>query len=289
MLKNGDIMNYIEFPNLGLKFNIDPIAFKIGNFEIYWYAIIIVAGILLGFSYAAYFCKKKGDDVEHLYDVLLFGLPSAIVFARIYYVIFNFDAYKDNLWDIFNIHEGGLAIYGGVIGAVASTLIYSRVKKLPFLKFADYGAAGLLVGQAVGRWGNFVNQEAFGGNYDGLFSMKGNIILKTLEHLQKNGADINPDIGVHPTFLYESLWNVIGIILIAIIFKKKKHDGQPFAFYIGWYGLGRFFIEGMRTDSLMLTETVRVSQVVAVFSVILSAVIFYVTSRKKEVETDGRT
>ena len=282
-------MNYIEFPNLGLKFNIDPVAFKIGNFEIYWYAIIIVFGIILGFSYAVYFCKKNKDDTELLYDVLLYGLPSAIVCARIYYVIFNFNSYRNNLWDIFNIHEGGLAIYGGVIGAVTSTYIYARVKKVSFLKLFDYGAAGLFVGQSVGRWGNFVNQEAFGGNYDGLLSMKGNIISDTLTSLKNSGVAVNPDIGVHPTFLYESLWNLIGIILIAIIFKKKKHDGHPFAFYIGWYGLGRFFIEGMRTDSLMLTETMRVSQVVAIFSVILSVAIFFLTARKKEEEANGGT
>lgn len=283
------VMNYIEFPNLGIKFNIDPVAFKIGSFEIYWYAIIIAFGIVAGFLYALHFCKKNGDDTDLLYDVLLFGLPSAIICARIYYVGFNFNAYRDNLWDIFNIHGGGLAIYGGVIGAVMSTYIYARIKKVnPFWLF-DYGAAGLFVGQTIGRWGNFVNQEAFGGNYDGLFSMKGNIISETLSSLKAGGLSVDPDIGVHPTFLYESLWNFMGIILIAFIFKNKKRDGQPFAFYIGWYGLGRFFIEGMRTDSLMLTESIRISQVVALLSVAVSIIIFFKTGRKETEGGDGRT
>lgn len=282
-------MNYIEFPNLGIKFNIEPVAFKIGNFEIYWYAIIIAVGIGAGFLYALHFCKKSGDDTELLYDVLLFGLPSAIICARIYYVVFNFNAYRDNLWDIFNIHGGGLAIYGGVIGAVVSTYVYARVKKVNPFRLFDYGSAGLFVGQAIGRWGNFVNQEAFGGNYDGLFSMKGSIISETLSSLKADGIAVDPDMGVHPTFLYESLWNFMGIILIALVFKKKKRDGQPFAFYIGWYGLGRFFIEGMRTDSLMLTNNIRVSQVVALLSVALSALIFFKAGRKEREGENGRT
>jgi len=280
-------MNTIEFPNLGLKFNINPIAFRIGDFEIYWYAIIITLGIVFGFLYAAFFCKKDKEDTEVLYDVLLWGLPSAIICARAYYVIFNFDAYRNDLWSVFNIHEGGIAIYGAVIGAVISTYIYAKVKKISFLKLFDYGAAGLFVGQAVGRWGNFVNQEAFGGNYDGLLSMKGNIISETLYDMMKSGMDVDPKIGVHPTFLYESLWNILGIIIIAFIFKKKNHTGKPFAFYIGWYGLGRFFIEGMRTDSLMLTQTIRISQVVAVLSVIASVILFILFEKKNRGATDG--
>ena len=222
-----------------------------------------------------------------LYDVLLFGLPSAIICARAYYVIFNFEAYKNDLWSIFNIHEGGIAIYGAVIGASLSTYIYAKVKKVDFLKLFDYGAAGLFVGQAVGRWGNFVNQEAFGGNYNGILEMKGNKISETLYNMYKSGIAVDPSIGVHPTFLYESLWNVLGITIIAFIFKKKNHTGKPFAFYIGWYGLGRFFIEGMRTDSLMLTETIRVSQVVAVLSVALSVLLFIFIERKNRRSWDG--
>lgn len=279
-------MNEIQFPHLGLSFNINPVAFTIGSFSVYWYALIILAGILLGFWYACLFCKKDGNNTELMYDVLLYGLPSAIICARIYYVVFNFGEYKDNFWDVFKIHEGGIAIYGAVIGAVISTYIYARKKKVNPLMLFDYGAAGLFVGQAVGRWGNFVNQEAFGGNYDGLLSMTGGTIKKTLAEMSARGMAVDPAIGVHPTFLYESLWNFLGIILISFFFKKKKHTGFPFAFYIGWYGIGRFFVEGMRTDSLMMTENIRVSQVVAIASVIISIVMFVILSKRNKAEAD---
>ena len=281
-------MNKIEFPNLGLSFQIDPVCFKIGNFEIYWYAVIIAFGIIAGFVYASFFCKKDGEDTEMLYDVLLFGVPSAIIGARAYYVIFNFSSYKDDLLSIFNIHEGGIAIYGGVIGAVLSTFIYAKIKKVNFLKLFDYGAAGLFTGQAIGRWGNFVNQEAFGGNYDGLFSMTGTEIKRALTEMKESGMAVNPDMGVHPTFLYESLWNFLGILIIPFIFRKKNHTGLPFSFYICWYGLGRFIIEGMRTDSLMIGSTgIRVSQVVAVLSVIISVFLYLFISKKNKKEVEN--
>ncbi len=273
-------MNEITFPNLGLKFNIDPIAFTFGPIKVHWYALIIVVGIIAGFFYACHFCIKDDEDTETLYDILLFGLPSAIVGARLYYVIFNFEMYKDNLWDIFKVYEGGLAIYGGVIFALLSTWIYCRKKKKNILQFFDYGCAGLLMGQCIGRWGNFVNQEAFGKNYDGLFSMKGNIIEETLVSLEKSGVDVNAKIGVHPTFLYESLWSLVGIFLIILVFKKRKNYGTPFAFYLIWYSFGRFFIEGLRTDSLMLAGVVRVSQLVAVLCIILGVFILYITNKK---------
>ena len=267
-------MNEITFPNLGLEFHINPVAFSIGSLEVYWYALIIVCGIFLGFLYASYFCKKDNQDTEILYDVLLWGLPSAIIGARLYYVIFNFELYKNNLWDIFKIHEGGLAIYGGVICAFLSAFIYCKVKKKNVWQVFDYGVAGFLVGQCVGRWGNFVNQEAFGTNYTGLFSMKGNIITQRLTELQNSGVNVNPDLGVHPTFLYESLWNFVGIILIWFVFKYMKNKGEAFSFYLVWYGIGRFFIEGIRTDSLMLFSNIRVSQVVAVLCIILGIAVF---------------
>lgn len=267
-------MNEITFPNLNLKFNIDPVAFSVGNIEIYWYAIIIVFGIFAGFLYASYFCKKENTDTEVLYDVLLLGLPCGIIGARAYYVIFNFELYKNNLSDIFKIHEGGLAIYGGVMCAFLSAFVYCRRKKVNPWQIFDYGSAGFLVGQCIGRWGNFVNQEAFGTNSDGLFCMKGNIITKALEELKQSGVDINPEMGVHPTFLYESLWNFLGIILIRFVFKYKKNHGEAFSFYLVWYGVGRFFIEGMRTDSLMLFNTFRISQIVAVVCIISGITVF---------------
>lgn len=267
-------MNEITFPNLNLKFNIDPIAFSLGNIHIYWYAIIIVFGIFAGFLYASWFCKKENNDTEVLYDVLLWGLPSAIIGARAYYVIFNFQLYKNNISDIFKIHEGGLAIYGGVICAFLSTFIYCKRKKINVWQIFDYGSAGFLVGQCIGRWGNFVNQEAFGTNSNGLFSMKGNVITQSLEALKESGVDINSQMGVHPTFLYESFWSFLGIILIWFVFKHKKNHGEAFSFYLVWYGVGRFFIEGLRTDSLMIFNMFRISQIVAVLCVIFGITVF---------------
>ncbi len=275
-------MNEIVFEKLGIRFSIDPIAFKLGTLEIYWYALIIVVGIIAGFLYACWFCIKDKEDTETLYDILLFGLPSAIIGARLYYVIFNFSEYKDNLTDIFKIHEGGLAIYGGVIFALLSTWIYCRKKRKNILQFFDYGSAGLFVGQSIGRWGNLINQEAFGKNCNSILSMKGNIIEKTLILLKESGLDIDPSLGVHPTFLYESLWNLTGALLMIPIFKRRKHYGTPFAFYLIWYSLGRFFIESLRTDSLMLGSKIRVSQLVAVIFVIIGLFILFKNFRKRE-------
>lgn len=268
-------MNEIIFEKLGIKFSIDPVAFKLGSLEIYWYALIIVAGIIAGFLYACWFCIKDKEDTETLYDILLFGLPSAIIGARLYYVIFNFSEYKNNLTDIFKIHEGGLAIYGGVIFALLSTFIYCKKKKKNILQFFDYGSAGLFVGQAIGRWGNLINQEAFGRNCNGLFSMKGNIIEKTLILLKESGVNIDPTVGVHPTFLYESLWNLSGAFLMIPIFKRRKKFGTPFSFYLIWYSFGRFFIEGLRTDSLMIAGNMRVSQLVAIIFILIGIFIFF--------------
>lgn len=278
--------NYITFPNLGLEFHINRIAIQIGFISIYWYAIAIITGILLGLLMASHIAKKENVNVDVIYDVLLYGLPSAIICARIYYVAFNFSQYQDNLVDVFKINEGGIAIYGAIIGAVASSYIYTKAKKLNILQIFDIGSFGLIIGQAVGRWGNFVNQEAFGGNTNGLFSMSGNLIKETLVDLQNSGVNINPDIGVHPTFLYESVWNLFGLLVLLFIHKRKKFQGQIFFSYLIWYGIGRFFIEGLRMDSLMLYNF-RISQIVAVFSVVISGIVLYYLSKKGN-KIDGK-
>ncbi len=278
-------MNTIAFEHLGLKFHIDRIAFSLGSLTVHWYALIILTGVILGFCYACYFAKKESLDTEYLYDVLLWGLPSAIIAARLYYVVFNFSEYQNHMGDIFKIWEGGIAIYGAVIGAVISTYIYARVKKLPVLQLFDMGAFGLLVGQAIGRWGNFVNQEAFGGNTDSLFAMKGNLIYSRLVEMQARGMNVTPELGVHPTFLYESLWNLMGAVLLGAVHRKKKHHGQIFFCYLVWYGIGRFFIEGMRTDSLYF-YTFRISQIVAAVTTILGAVCLWYLWKKAPSKTD---
>jgi phosphatidylglycerol:prolipoprotein diacylglycerol transferase len=271
--------NYIKFPNLGLEFHIDRIAIHIGFISIYWYAIAIITGIILGLIISSYIAKKENINPDIIYDVLLYGLPSAIICARIYYVAFNFSQYKDNLFDIIKINEGGIAIYGAIIGALISTYIYTKSKKLNILKILDIGSFGLIVGQAVGRWGNFVNQEAFGKNTNGLLSMSGNLIKETLIDLKNSGINIDPNIGVHPTFLYESVWNLLGLFVLLFIHKRKYFNGQIFFSYLIWYGIGRFFIEGLRLDSLML-YSFRISQIVAIFSIIFSALLLYFLSKK---------
>ena len=273
-------MNTITFSKLGLEFHINPTfeLWKTG-ITIHWYAVIILAGVILGFAYACRFAKKEKLDTDYLYDVLLWGIPSAIIAARIYYVALEFSNYRDNLWDVFKIWEGGIAIYGAVIGAVISTYIYARVKKQNVLQLFDMGAFGLIVGQTVGRWGNFVNQEAFGTNTDSLFAMSGNLIRSKLEHLQMKGMEVTPELGVHPTFLYESVWNLLGAVLLGLFHKKKKHHGEVFWLYLSWYGLGRFFIEGLRTDSLMFFH-IRFSQWVAAATFVFGIVMFVCSRRR---------
>jgi len=272
-------MDYVSFPNLGITLNLNKIAINLGFITIYWYALIIVAGIILGYLLACKIARKEDISADTMSDVLLYALPSAVICARIYYVAFNFSQYKDNFWDAFKINQGGIAIYGAIIGALISTYIYAKIKKIPFLKIFDIGAYGLLVGQAVGRWGNFVNQEAYGGITFNLFAMRGNIIN---EYLDMHSAALDT-MGVHPTFLYESIWNILGLILLLAIYKLKTKDGQMFFSYVLWYGFGRFFIEGLRTDSLML-GAFRVSQLLAAVSVVFSIIILIILRRGKQDE-----
>ncbi len=254
------MVNRISFPFLGLDFNINRAAFSVFGFEIYWYAIIITAGIAAGYFYAVWQGKKQGIKSETFSDILLIGIPSAVVCARGYYVLSKWDYYSANIGEIFNLRGGGIAIYGAVIGAVVAVLIYCRIKKEKTLKIFDICSVSLLIGQAVGRWGNFVNAEAHG--YETDLFLKMGIWSDKLDKF----------IYYHPTFLYESLWNIAGVAVLHLFSKKKKVDGQIFFMYIFWYGLGRFFIEGLRTDSLM-AGNFRISQVVALISVILGGII----------------
>ena len=273
------IESNIAFPNLGLYFDINNVAISIGNLSIYWYALIIVTGIISAYFFAARIAKKEDISADTLSDVVLWAIPSAIVFARVYYVIFNFADYKNNFGAVFNIRGGGIAIYGAIIGACLSTYIYSRVKKISIWKVLDVGAFGLIIGQAVGRWGNFVNQEAYGGNTNNIFAMTGGKIKDDLIRMQNMGLNVDPNMGVHPTFLYESLWNFFGLAVLIFVYKKlgkNKKDGQIFLSYLIWYGLGRYFIEGLRLDSLMFYQF-RISQVLAGLSVIVCSVLLYLT------------
>ena len=266
-------MNRIDFINIGLSFDIDPVAFKIGSKPIYWYALIILAGFGLGLLFVYLTCEKRGVKKDNLWDVALFGLVSGIIGARIYYVIFALDEFSSPL-EFLEIWNGGLAIYGGIIGAVISTAIYCRIKKLNIPLVFDVCAPGLLIGQAIGRYGNFVNCEVYGRSTNSLFAMS-----------------INSASPVHPLFLYESLWNIAGLILL-LIFRNKKHaNGQVFCFYIFWYSLGRLFLEGMRNTEYILyliPDTLGISQAVAVLAMLASASFFALLAVKSRKTADNK-
>ena len=242
----------ISFPSLGLSFNPDRVAFYIGQKGIYWYGIIIAVGFLLGVYYAIKRSKQFGLTQDNIIDMLICAVPLAIICARAYYCLFTWEHYRDDPIRLLYIWEGGLAIYGGVIGAVIGLTLYTKVKKVSTGAMLDVGGLGLLIGQSIGRWGNFINREAHGG--------------VTESFLKMGLTDTNGNVTYyHPTFLYESLWNALGLLLLHFYSKKRrKYDGQIFVMYIGWYGLGRLFIEGLRTDSLYVFGTnLRASQLLA--------------------------
>ncbi len=272
----------IRFPNLNLVLDYVGTGITIFGFEIRFYGMMIALGFLAGLCLAQREAKRTGQDPEIYLDYLLTMVIPAIIGARAYYVIFSWDYYKENLGEIFLIRNGGLAIYGGVLAAIVTLFIFCKVRKQSPLLMADTAAMGLLAGQIIGRWGNFFNREAFGGYTDGLFAMQiplsffsdGRIsdVLngEILEHIVSvGGVDY---IQVQPTFLYEGLWN-LGVLLFLIWFRKRKtRDGQMMAIYFVGYGIGRFFIEGMRTDSLLLFGTAfRVSQCLALILIIIGS------------------
>lgn len=273
--------NYISFPKLGITLHLDNVAFTLGSKEIYWYGIIIGIGFFAAIVAAVVLAKKYGVSPDVIYDVALYGAPSAIICARIYYVVFNWQSYAHDLSEIYKIWHGGIAIYGAIIGGVVSTVVYCRKKNQNLPLVCDIGAVGLLIGQICGRWGNFFNQEAFGINTDSLFGMTGNVIKERLSEMVLQGAEVNPELCVHPTFLYESLWNTAVLIVVLLLFKRRRFDGQVFLTYVSLYGLGRFFVEGLRTDSLYLGG-IRISQAVAAITFFAAAfAVVYCIVKKK--------
>ncbi len=274
----------IQFPNLGWKFTIDPTAFSIGSINIQWYGIIITLGLILALVYCLPKMKRFGLDSDRTIDVVIGGVIGGIVGARVYYVAMRWDEYKGDWKEIINTRNGGLAIYGGLIGAVLVALLLCKIKKVRILPMLDIAVIGFLIGQGVGRWGNFFNQEAFGTNTDSLFAMTGGTIQRTINDsmqiggdLYQNGMEMLWDKPVHPCFLYESVWCLLGFVILAFWSKRRKYDGQLLLMYLAWYGAERFIVEGLRTDSLMLGN-IRISQalsaVIFVTSVILQIVFF---------------
>lgn len=262
-------MHTVSFPKLGLDFNINPTALQIGNLRIAWYGIIIAAGILLAMLMAFRNAKRFGVNADKLVDVVLGGLIGGVVGARLYYVAFSWEQYKDNLSAIWHTWEGGMAIYGGVIGAFAVGVIVARCHKMRVLPVLDLASLGFLIGQGIGRWGNFVNGEAFGCNTGLPWGMTGSRIVSYLSDgenvatLTSLGVSVDPTAPVHPCFLYESIWCLLGFALLYLYSKKhRRFDGEIFLMYLGWYGFERMIVEGLRTDSLLIGK-IRVSQLLA--------------------------
>ncbi len=279
-------MNLVEFPGLGLQMYIKREAienlFGINNFDIYWYGIIIAVGFLLAVLLGMKNSKLAGIESDSVLDLVLFAAPAAIICARLYYVIFQWDLFKDNLLDIVNTRKGGLAIYGGVLGAILVAYFFAKYKKVKFLSLMDFGVPYLVMAQGIGRWGNFVNQEAFGTATSLPWRMNGSVVNSELSALNP-GIDLSV-YGAHPTFLYESLWDFAVFFFLIWFRKKKKLDGEVFFLYMLLYGVGRFFIESLRTDSLMV-GSFRISQLLAaLFAVAFTALFIY--RRKKVNQSD---
>ncbi|MBQ4129696.1 MAG: prolipoprotein diacylglyceryl transferase [Ruminococcus sp.] len=263
----------VSFPKLGIDFTIDRVAFSIGGvFDIYWYAILIVSGLLLAGLYAYFNAKRFEIDFDKLLNCVIVGLITAIIGARLYYVVFKWEYFASDFARIFNLRDGGLAIYGGIIGALAGGLITARVQKMKLLPVLDLTMIGFLIGQSVGRWGNFMNQEAFGTKTDSLFGMV---------------SEATGGVAVHPCFLYESIWCALGVLLLHIFSKKwQKYYGQVSFLYMIWYGIERFYVEGLRTDSLYLPFTIgnyepRVSQLLSLVLVV-AGIVLLIVCRKRD-------
>lgn len=280
-------MNQIVFPRLGLKLTVDSVAFTLFGIDVKWYGIIITVGLLLAMWYGFSRMRSFGIDPDRAIDGVIGGIIGGIVGARTYYVLCRWDTYAGDWKAIINIRHGGLAIYGGIIGALLVGVIICKIRKVRLLPILDLTALGFLIGQGIGRWGNFTNHEAFGCNTDGIFGMSSGRIQAYLTVHADELPGVVANRPVHPCFLYESFWCLLGFVLLHIISKKwRKFDGQIFLLYMVWYGIGRFFIEGLRTDSLYV-GTLRISQVVAVMTATVGLVLFIVMySRVKRMHGD---
>ncbi len=303
------MINTVSFPGLGLEFTLNRVAFTIPflNLPVYWYGVIITCGLVL----AVYLCIRWGGrfgiNEDNIIDMMLFAVPAALVAIRVYYVVFNLDMYRQadgslNWGRILNYGDGGLAIYGAIISSAIVLLLFCRRKKLSFLAYADLGVHGLFIGQLIGRWGNFMNVEAFGSATTLPWRMCGpSIAAYMLEHgyVDQAGCEaiLSGTLGVHPTFFYESAWNFVGLIMVCFIGRKRKFDGECFLFYFFWYGIGRTWIEGLRTDSLYLFgwelfgAPIRVSQLFALITAViaggtLAAAMWKYRGKKQELFVD---
>ncbi|KXH79335.1 prolipoprotein diacylglyceryl transferase [Sporosarcina sp. HYO08] len=258
---------------------INPVAISLGPFSIKWYGILIALGIILAFIVVQREMVKRGMHPEFLTDLLIWAVPISIITARIYYVVFEWDVYKNHPEQIIQIWNGGIAIHGALIGAFLTTYFYTKRRGVSFWKVVDIAAPGLLIGQIIGRWGNFINQEAHGGPVSTHFLETTIIPDWIMKQMTIDG------VTYHPTFLYESLWNVVGLIIILLLRKVNLKRGEMFLFYLTWYSLGRFFIEGMRTDSLLIGG-LRTAQLVSITTIIIAVVIFIIRRFVQKVDVN---
>lgn len=274
----------VSFPGLGIEeFSINRIAFTIFGHPIYWYGVIIALAFLLGITYILKRASTFGLDSDRVLDVVLGAAVGGIIGARIYYVVFSWEQYREHFADVFKIWEGGIAIYGGVIGGFLVGALMCRLRKVKFIPIADLAVGGLILGQSIGRWGNFVNVEAFGSNTSLPWGMASPSIVEYLTRhqaqLTAQGVAVDPSMPVHPTFFYESMWCLLGFLVIALFTKYRRFDGEITLLYAAWYGAGRAVIEGLRTDSLMWGK-IRVSQALAILLVCASIVVWCVIRAK---------
>ena len=278
----------IIFPNLHITLNNIEKGFHVGSFFIAFYGVIIAIGMLVGVSYILKEAKREGFDEDKFLDICIITIIVGVIGARLYYVIFAWEYYKDNPLSIFNIRQGGLAIYGGVLAGIACVAVLCKIRNHNFLQVMDICIGGVVIGQIFGRWGNFFNREVFGQYTDGLFAMllpinsirsQSDVTSEMLANIvQLNGVDY---ISVHPTFLYESLWNLGLFIIMFLMRKKKKFHGQIFFTYLLGYGAGRFWIEGIRTDQLKLWGTnIPVSQALAAILIVLGTGLYFYNLQK---------
>ncbi len=284
------VLTKISFPGIGIgEINLSSTAFSIGNVSIAWYALIITLGMILAVAYVMYRAKSIGIKFDDVIDFAIFVIPIGILGARLYYVLMKLEDFH-SIGEVFNIRSGGLAIYGGIIAGTLTVIAVCYFKKISFPAFGDCIVPGLILAQSVGRWGNFVNVEAYGSPTRNALRMCGTSIAnellgKNLINSEQYSEIIAGTLGVHPTFFYESMWNLLGFVLINIFYKKKKYDGQFILIIFAWYGLGRLWIEGLRTDSLYLFGSgIRVSQLLAgiLFVACTGLLIYFAVKRPRK-------
>ncbi|MGN1034575.1 MAG: prolipoprotein diacylglyceryl transferase [Oscillospiraceae bacterium] len=270
------------FPKFRLSFNFSSVAFSIFGLDVYWYGIIVMCAMIVAICYIFLRAKRFNINEDALTSIITWAIVGGVIGARLYYITFNHKNIH-TFFEAINIRNGGIAIYGGLIGGGLAMVATAKTKKVKLLPLLDLMAGGVIIAQAIGRWGNFFNMEAFGYNTDLPWGMTSLPIKRMLEALQASKMAVNPDLPVHPCFLYESVWCLLGFVFIAAYSKRKKFDGELFAIYILWYSFGRFFIEGLRIDSLMLGK-VRISQAVSLLLFVCTGVTLWYKNKKAKQE-----